>query len=159
MNLLSCGNYDLDLWARTNICVGEYISRYYEIWTKPCVAKIVLTTELDVAYGYAGQEGIVKGITFEKFFTASYFLNKVRDDKISHIYYKTYELVTEYSIKCIYRYFYLAKVDKTDEIICLQECEDEFNTTFYCPCSFKHSQEEIEVMFGSIINFRFHLDI
>lgn len=158
MNLLSAGNYDMELWFRTNIYVGEYLSKYYEIWSKPSLAKIVLTTELDVAYGYASQEGLVKGITFEKFFTPSYFMNKVRDSNISHIYYKTYEDGL-WNMKTIFTYFYLAKVDKTDEIICLQQCEDENSEIFYTPCSFKHSQDEIEKMFAKILNFRFHLEI
>ena len=155
---LSAGQFDLQTWKTISIHVGQYINRYFDVWSKPSVAKILLTTDLDVAYGFAELEGVVKGLTLEKYHTAGYFMNKVSDDMIGSVYYHTFQEKTAENTGILYSYFYLGKFDRQDEIICLQHCEDENGNLYYFPLSFRHSLDEIQCMFSTILNFRYHVD-
>ena len=147
---------DFETFKNLPITSGKFVSRYYEIWTKPCIAKVTQTTELDVAYGYAKDVGELKGLKFERYHSTGFLDKHIRDDKISHIYYFTFEELHN-NIPILFSYYYMVKVDFKDEIVCLQQAEEVDGSKIYLPLSFKHTEEDLLKMFYSILNLRFNL--
>lgn len=154
---LSSGIIDAEDFKRYPISVGQYVSRYYELWTRNVIAKIHLTSEIDIAYGFADKVGVVRGLKFDRYSESSYFMKRLKDDAISHVYYMTFETSNVCGIPILFSYYYLAKVNFADEIVCLQTAEDDDGRPLYMPLSFKHSEEQLLQMFWRHINLRFNV--
>lgn len=155
-NCLSSGSVFVDEYKAYPITIGQYISRYYELWTRNVIAKVCLSTETDVAYGYADKPNVLRGLKFERYCQGTFYLKRIKDDRISHVYYQTYEVVSAMGFSIQFTYFYLAKVDFSDEIICLQRAEDEEGKAIFLPLSFQHTEEQVMQMFYRILNLRFN---
>lgn len=149
-------NLDVEDFKRMEIRFGDYISRYFSLWSKPATCKISLTTELDVAYGYADRPGILKGLLLERFVSPKYFQERQKDINLSHVYMYTFTDEVIPGVMMVYTYYYLAKFDLNDEIICLQ-CIEEDNCKYFLPLCFKHNVEELQKIFHTVLNFRYNL--
>lgn len=156
-NYLSAGTIDAETWLTYPVTVGKLVSRYYELWTKNVIAKVSLSTEIDVAYGYSNKSNEIRGFKFERYHEGVNFMKRLKDPSISHIYYKRFEEPTARNIPIVFIYFYLAKVNFGDEIVCLQEAEEVDGTKIFLPLSFKHTEPELMIMWYHVLNMRFNL--
>lgn len=154
---LSAGQLSAEDFFNYPVTTGKLVSRYYELWTRNVIAKVCLSSELDVAYGYSKVKNEVRGFRFERYHEGTHFLKRIKDPSISHVYFKMFEEPTARGIPITFVYLYLAKVSFNDEIICMQKAEEIDGTPIYLPLSFKHTEEELVVMWFSTLSMRYNI--
>jgi hypothetical protein len=153
-NCLSSGVWEVEQLKLLTLINDKYIGNYQKFYIRPTVISIIITDELDVAYGFANKIGEVKDFVHEVFLSMEWLQNKLKDPQINFVQYKMFE-DNKNLVTFKFMYLYVGRLDFKDQIFCFQIVDEENCTKVYVPARMKHSDFDLKRMFQDIMNFRF----